>query len=195
MTRIQVVSVPSSSLKNASCGVSILTGAFLRTRQVQSATRTETLFATWGWLFPLTYLLHLAEEWWGGEGFPVWINRIAGVEMTAGQFLVWNNLALFCLTMGVFLAMRIKSLRWLPLAFGVAFLLNALSHLAASLLTVSYSPGLVSGLLLWTPLGTVTLLRTRKSLSRRAFRAGLIIGGATHAIVLVLTLLSGQLAT
>jgi len=98
------------------------------TRQVQSATRTETLSATWGWLFPLTYLLHIAEEWWGGEGFPAWINRIAGVRMEAGQFLVWNGLALFCLMVGVFLAMRIKSLRWLSLAFGVAFLLNALSH-------------------------------------------------------------------
>ena len=165
------------------------------TTQVRSAARIETLSATWGWLFPLTYLLHLAEEWWGGEGFPAWINRIAGVPMGEIQFLVWNGLALFCLTVGVFLALRTKSLRWLPLAFGVAYLLNALSHLAASLLTVSYSPGLVSGLLLWTPLGTATLLRARKSLSRRAFRAGLIVGGAAHAIVLVLTLLSGQLAT
>ena len=165
------------------------------TTHVQNAARTETLSATRGWLFPLTYLLHIAEEWWGGEGFPAWINRIAGVRMEAGQFLVWNSLALFCLTVGVFLAMRTKSLRWLPLAFGVAFLLNTLSHLVASLLTASYSPGLVSGLLLWTPLGTVTLLRARKSLSRRAFHAGLIVGGAAHAIVLLLTLLSGQLAT
>ncbi|HEX9918450.1 MAG TPA: HXXEE domain-containing protein, partial [Pyrinomonadaceae bacterium] len=108
--------------------------------------------ASRGWLYPATYAIHLLEELWGGEGFTAWLARVAGVQLSTHKFLVWNALALALTALGVWLAARYRRLRWLPLAYAVAFLLNALSHLAASLYTNSYSPGLVSGLLLWLPL-------------------------------------------
>jgi hypothetical protein len=43
--------------------------------------------------------------------------------------------------------------------------------------------------LLWLPLGALVLLRFRKTLSRRARRAGLAVGLLIHCIVLSLTLL------
>jgi hypothetical protein len=89
----------------------------------------------------------------------------------------------------VWLASRYRHLRWLPLACAVAFLLNALSHLAASLYTISYSPGLVSGLLLWLPLAALALLYSRRTLGRRARRAGLVVGLLMHCSVVLLTLL------
>jgi hypothetical protein len=152
----------------------------------------KTWPAAWGWLFPATYALHILEELRGGEGFTAWLARVAGVELPARQFLVWNALALLSMTVGVWLARRYTRLRWLLLAYGVAFLLNALSHLAASLYTVSYSPGLLSSLLLWMPLGALALLRFTKTLSRRARRAGLLAGLAIHSVVLALTLLGGR---
>jgi hypothetical protein len=147
----------------------------------------------WGWLFPVTYAIHITEELWGGEGFTAWLAGVAGVELAARQFLIWNALALLLMTVGVALTLRFRHLRWLLLAYGVAFLLNALSHLAASLYTGSYSPGLLSGLLLWLPLGTLALLRFRKTLSRRGRRAGLLVGLSMHAVVLTLTLLGERL--
>jgi len=142
----------------------------------------------WGWLFPATYAIHILEELWGGVGFTAWLAGVAGVELAARQFLVWNALALLLMTAGVALTLRFRHLRWLLLAYGVAFLLNALTHLAASLYTNSYSPGLLSGLLLWLPLGALALLRFRKTLSRRGRRAGLLVGLTMHAVVLALTL-------
>jgi hypothetical protein len=128
-----------------------------------NATRTAAAVAaaSWGWLYPATYAIHLLEEWRGGEGFTAWMARAVGVELSAGRFLVWNVVALLLMSAGVLLTMRFKRLRWLLLAYGTAFLLNALSHLAASLYTNSYSPGLVSSLLLWLPLGAWTLLRLK----------------------------------
>jgi hypothetical protein len=148
--------------------------------------------AAWGWLYPATYAIHILEELWGGEGFIAWLARVAGVELAARQFLIWNALALLLMAAGVWLASRYKSLRWLPLAYAVAFLLNALSHLAASLYTVSYSPGLFSGLLLWLPLGALALVYLKPTLTRRARRAGLLVGLLIHCVVLSLTLLGGR---
>jgi len=155
--------------------------------------RTTWHAAAWGWLYPATYAIHILEELWGGEGFTAWLARVAGIELSAGQFLGWNALALLLMALGVRLALRYRHLRWLLLAYAVAFLLNALSHLAASLYTLSYSPGLVSGLLLWLPLGAFALLRFRKTLSRRGRRAGLLVGLSMHCVVLALTLLGERL--
>jgi len=151
--------------------------------------KTRATAAAWGWLYPATYAIHLLEELWGGEGFTAWLARVAGVELAPEQFLRWNALALLLMTAGVILTLRFRHLRWLLLAYGVAFLLNALSHLFASLYTVSYSPGLLSGLLLWLPLGAWTLLGLSKTLSRRGRRAGVLVGLLMHCIVVALTLL------
>jgi hypothetical protein len=163
--------------------------------RVRSETRLsdKTRPTAWGWLFPATYAIHILEELWGGAGFTAWLAGVAGVELTARQFLIWNALALLLMTAGVLLTLRYGHLRWLLLAYGVAFLLNALSHLAASLYTVSYSPGLLSGLLLWLPLGALALLRFRKTLGRRGRRAGLVVGVLMHCVVLALTLLGERL--
>ena len=158
--------------------------------------KTEPGDKTWpaalGWLYPATYAIHILEELWGGEGFTAWLVRVAGVELAPRQFLVWNALALLSLAAGVLLTLRFRHLRWLLLACGVAFTLNALSHFAASLYTLSYSPGLLSGLLLWLPLGALTLMRFSKTLTRRGRRAGLVVGVLMHAVVLLLTLIGGR---
>lgn len=153
----------------------------------------ETWPAAWGWLYPATYAIHILEELWGGEGFTAWLGRVAGVELTARRFIIWNAAALLLMSAGVWLALRFRHLRWLLLASAVAFLLNALSHLAASLHTVSYSPGLLSGLLLWLPLGALTFIYYKPTLTRRGRRAGLVVGLLMHLIVVALTLLGQRL--
>lgn len=42
------------------------------------------------WLFPVTYLCHIAEEYWGGEGFYRWVARAAGAKLTAADFVTLN---------------------------------------------------------------------------------------------------------
>jgi hypothetical protein len=161
--------------------------------RVETQSGGEMCSGARGWLFPATYAIHILEEVWGGAGFVAWLARVAGIELAAARFLIWNALALLLMAAGVVLASRFKELRWLLVAYAVAFLLNALSHLAASLYTVSYSPGLVSSLLLWLPLGVLTLLRFRKTLSRRQRRAGLLAGLLMHCFVLALTLFGERL--
>ncbi len=97
------------------------------------------------------------------------------------------------MVVGSVMVLKIESMRWLLISFATVVLLNGLLHLAASLVTVSYSPGLFTGLLLWVPLGALVLFGSRTGTTRRAFHAGVIVGIAIHAIVSLLALYSGKI--
>ena len=144
------------------------------------------LVGSWVWLFPLTYLIHIAEEQWGGEGFPAWVARFGGVPFTPANFLALNVGACLLMTVGLVLVLRFRAMRWLLCSFATVVLLNGLAHLAASLLTASYSPGLISGLLLWAPLGAAALARLRSRLTGRSFWSGVTVGLLMHAVVALL---------
>jgi uncharacterized membrane protein HdeD (DUF308 family) len=146
--------------------------------------RSDNFIGSWAWLFPLTYLVHIAEEYWGG--FPVWIARFWGVESSSANFLSWNGGALVMMCVGVALVLATKSYRWLLVSFGTALLINGAVHTVASVVTRSYSPGLVSGLLFFIPLGLFTLRRARRQVNARTLRAGVVVGVVMHAAVVLL---------
>lgn len=143
----------------------------------------------WAWLFPLTYVAHILEEYWAGEGFYRWIARFTNWEMPPAQFLFLNALAWLLMVAGILLLRKTSSMRWLIISYAVTVLLNGSLHLAGSLYTGTYSPGLITGLLLWWPLGIMTLVRFWKITTRRAFRAGILIGFIIHVALFLLILL------
>lgn len=147
-------------------------------------THKESFIGSWAWLFPVTYLAHIAEEYWGG--FPVWIARLWGIPTSNANFLAWNGGALVMMCAGVVLVLATKSYRWLLVSFGTVFLINGAAHAVASVATRSYSPGLVSGLLFFIPLGLFTLRRARRRVNARALRAGVVVGVLMHAVVVLL---------
>jgi hypothetical protein len=149
-----------------------------------SPTSSDSFTGNWAWLFPAAYLIHIAEEYWGG--FPAWIARFWGVESSLSNFLSWNAGAWVMMTLGVALALKTKSYRWLPVSFATVQLINGVVHALASVVTLSYSPGLVSGLLLFVPLGLFALSRARTRVNRSTFRAGIILGVVMHAVVVLL---------
>jgi hypothetical protein len=149
-----------------------------------SPTRSDSFTGNWAWLFPASYSIHIAEEYWGG--FPAWIARFWGVESSLSNFLSWNGGALVMMMLGVALALKTKSYRWLLVSFATVQSINGVVHALASVVTRSYSPGLISGLLLFVPLGAFTLMRARQQVNRRTFRAGVILGVLMHAVVVLL---------
>jgi hypothetical protein len=99
------------------------------------------------------------------------------------------------MTLGVAVALKTKSYRWLLVSFATVVLINGVVHALASVVTVSYSPGLISGLLLFVPLGTVALRRARAQVSARTFRAGIILGVVMHGVVVLLAFGFARLAS
>lgn len=141
----------------------------------------------WVWLFPATYVLHIVEEYRGG--FYVWLSRVAGVDLSREDFLAINAAALVVMTGGIALAWAGVA-PWLVAAFATIVTVNGLLHLGGSLLTQSYSPGVITGTLLWLPLGIYTLGRARRDLSRRQLAAGVSAGVLLHGLVSLIALMS-----
>ena len=134
----------------------------------------------WIWLFPATMVVHVAEEALAGETFPVWISRVAGVDLALPEFLIFNGVAFGAVVAGAFLA---RSHAWAVAALGTAMATNVVFHLAGTLLSGSWSPGLASGVLLWIPLGAIALVHTARHGRRRDLAIGLAVGFLAHGAV------------
>jgi Protein of unknown function with HXXEE motif len=144
------------------------------------------LTAWWPLLLPLSYLLHLGEEWWGGVGFAVWTERALGAPVSTTRFLVLNGIVWPSFAILTALAIRREQLRWFLTTFATLVVINAALHVLGSLGSWSYSPGLLTGLLLYFPVGGMTLALGVRELPPRVFLRAVILGFAIHAVVAVI---------
>lgn len=141
------------------------------------------------WLFPLTYLIHAAEELRGG--FPAWVSRIAGISVTPELFLRFNAMFFVGMVAAVLLARYVPGAGWIAVTLAVSIAVNGLFHLAGTIVTRSYSPGVVTGVLLWVPFGVFALSRMRARLSRAVFLFACLGGVGLQVMVSMILLRSG----
>ena len=87
----------------------------------------------WSWLFPLSYIIHIAEEYWGGEGYPAYLLRLRGVHMSTARFLAAQSVGFILVTIGVILARRLKFLPMMLVILGALVAGNALTHTVTAL--------------------------------------------------------------
>jgi hypothetical protein len=145
----------------------------------------------WPLLLPLAYLVHLAEEQWTGGGFPAWVSSTVGAPLTEARFVVINAVA-WPLALGVCAAaVAWPKLCWPVLAVAAVLALNGAVHLLGSLATASDSPGVVSGVLVYLPLGLATLRRGRGAVTPGAFLGALLTGVALHGVVVAVAFAGG----
>jgi O-antigen ligase len=136
----------------------------------------------WLWLFPASYAIHIAEEGLAGERFYRWVRRVSGREVSPGVF-IGANLAFEAAMIAAVRRVRVREdTAWLVPALGTITAMNGIGHLVGSVASRSYSPGLVSGIAVWAPLGLYAVVRSRRVLPRPVWRRGvtagaLILGG------------------
>jgi hypothetical protein len=145
----------------------------------------------WLWLFPLTYAVHIAEEMLAGERFYIWIRHISGRTIGGQTFLILN-LVFWVGMVGAILVARSGRALWLIPALGALVAVNGLGHLIGTFVAGSYSPGVVSGVVLWIPLGVYALWRSRREMSGRVLLGGIVAGVVVMAMVMVLALLTSR---
>ncbi len=136
------------------------------------------------WLFVAAYAAHLLEEWFGG--FPEWLALITGAPLPRDAFVVINAVALVAIVGATRLALRREALGWLAIAIAALLFLNGLLHLLGSIATGTYSPGLVTGVVLYLPLGQLALMRAWTQAPTGFFRRGVLIAIGVHALVSLL---------
>jgi hypothetical protein len=148
----------------------------------------------WSWLFPLSYVVHIAEEYWGGEGYPAYILRLRGVHMSTARFLAAQSVGLILVTIGVVLARRLKFLPMMLVILGALIAGNALTHTVTALSIMSYGPGLFSSIFVWGPLGVATMIRYKSAIDDpRQYWIAVAIGVGINVVVGVLTMRGGRI--
>jgi hypothetical protein len=142
----------------------------------------------WSWLFPITYVIHIAEEFYGGGGYPAYLKRLRGVEMSSSKFLVGQAIGLTLIVVGILIARRLNFPRQLLIILGTVVLFNGVSHLATSAYYREYGPGLISGVLIWIPFGTATLVRFKSSVRAVRYCLYIALGILINVVIALLTL-------
>ena len=143
------------------------------------------------WLFVPAYILHVAEEWFGG--FPVWTGRIVGRSLTGSAYITINSVALVLVIAGIRAAIRSERYGWIGVAIATVALINMLAHAAGAALTGSYSPGLVSAVVLYVPLGGLTMIRAFDHAPRVQVTRGIGAGAVIHAIVIAVAFAAARM--
>jgi hypothetical protein len=113
---------------------------------------------------------------------------------TTAEFVAWNAFAFVLMCVAAWLISRDAKFRFIEIALALAVLGNVAAHGVGSLITWTYSPGLITALAVWSPLGLRRLRSARRASTRRGRRAGTYIGIATVLftyIVLFGAMLSG----
>jgi hypothetical protein len=147
---------------------------------------SEPFVGSWILLFPATYLAHIAEEYWGG--FAARAAELTGLTISEAAFLAGNGLFWALMSIAMALVLRRPSRAPLVVAVATVVTINACLHVGGSALTAGYSPGLLTGVFLWLPLGVMTLVRGHRLLPERRFRFGVLIGVVAHLLVPVVGL-------
>ena len=138
------------------------------------------------WPFVPAYAIHVAEEWFAG--FTTWVEQIAGSAMSDVAFLTINAFAMALLVVGVRAAARAEQNGWIAVTIATIALTNTASHVAGALLTQSYSPGLISAVVLYVPLGSLTMIRAVDQAPRATLARGVIVGVVLHLIVFIVAI-------
>jgi hypothetical protein len=142
------------------------------------------------WLLVCAYAAHVIEEYLAG--FPQWIAVIAGRSMPTTVFVGINATAFVGMVLAARAAIRSEALGWLAVALATVLFINALAHLGASLVTGSYSPGLVTGVVLYVPIAQLVLLRAWHQTPQAIFWTGVGAGAAVHAVVVAAALVGSR---
>lgn len=159
----------------------------------QKTPRYDRATILWSWLFPLSYLIHIAEEYWGGEGYPAYIFRLRGVHMSTARFLVAQSVGFVLVTIGVLIARRLKFLPMMLVILGSVVAVNALTHTVTALSSMIYGPGLVSSIFVWGPLGIATIIRFKSRIRKqKQYWIAIAIGVGINVVVGILTMRGGR---
>ncbi len=115
------------------------------------------------WAIPITILIHQLEEYFGQ--FPLWYSNLLDAQLSNQDFIVINAVGLL-IFLTFALSYIINENNLILVALGTFVFVNGMIHLLLSFFTLSYSPGTISGVVLFIPLGIIIYKNIMPHLSK-----------------------------
>lgn len=133
----------------------------------------------WLWSFPAVYLIHLLDERCYGIGTATFATEYLDIYFTDAAWLAVNVPSFLAVTAAAWLVARRTWPDWVAVALATHLALHGLGRLPASMWFGTVAPGLLSGLVLCTPLALATFARGYRSLPRAQLGTGVLVGIAS----------------
>ena len=131
-------------------------------------------------LLPVAVALHIAEEWFGG--LIDWASRGLDVNIDAERFLTINMIGLVLFVIGCASAYREPRAAWIGVSLAALVGVNAIAHTVLSVFVGEYSPGTITGLLLYVPISIIIIRWATAHLSRGVVGGAILFGIGIHAV-------------
>lgn len=146
----------------------------------------------WLALFPASYVVHFAEELLCGKGYPEYLRRLRGVSMTTRRFVILQGLG-FVLFVVAGLSSYLLGFPQLMIAILSGFVFcNGVSHTITAAFDRRYGPGLIASVVLWIPLGVISIYFLIGQMSNLRLVIGVAIGLAINGAIALVTLRGGR---
>jgi hypothetical protein len=123
----------------------------------QNTNMVSNTLLVWLSLFPLTYLAHVAEEYWAGGGYSNYLLKTYSVELSQQRFVVLQALGFFLMLLGIILSVTMRFPLTMIAILSSIIIGNAMIHTIRSIGVRGYTPGLITAVVLWLPLGVFSL--------------------------------------
>ena len=133
------------------------------------------------WIIPVAYLFHLADEYF--TGFPDWFSQLFKVDLSLYNFIFINSLG-FTATIIIAILYSFNKINNLFIAvLGMLFFINGIIHIVATILTINYSPGTITGLLFYLPIGYLVYKNIFPLLPKKQKSLSVVLGLSVQIIV------------
>jgi len=146
----------------------------------------------WLWFFPVSYVIHAAEEFWGGEGYTAYLYRLRRVHISISRFIVLHFLGLVLIATGVLIAYLLHFPVFMIVVFGALIFSNGISHTVTAIWDRGYGPGLITSIA-WIPLGAFAVYEMFGQISIARLVIASLIGIGMNGGVAFFTMKGGKL--
>jgi Protein of unknown function with HXXEE motif len=148
----------------------------------------DALVNIFSWLLPLSYLIHVLEEYYIGSGFPSWFSTMFNAGLSEREFIVINIFGMLTMITCALINSIRKAADSFLVALYTLILVNGIIHLLASLISMTYSPGLVTGVFIYIPLSVYFFRTIFPNVPARIKRLGILTGITVQILVSVIAL-------
>ena len=100
------------------------------------------------WFLPAAYLLHLLDEYFTGAGFAGWFSGLFKAGLSESNFIVINAVGFTAVLVIAILCTLGKANNFVLAVVGSMFFINGIIHPLVSILTATFSPGTITGVII-----------------------------------------------
>lgn len=135
------------------------------------------------WFLPAAYLLHLFDEYFIGAGFAGWFSMLFKASLSESNFIVINAVGFTIILIIAILYTFGKANNFVLAVVGSLFFINGIIHPLVSILTATFSPGTITGVIIYLPLGILVFKKIFPLLQEQQRMFSVVLAIAFHLLV------------